>query len=407
MNLELLLSRTMLVERLMGVFVYVIVTLYGYSRIMHTESPKKLKGVFTAVWIALGIMAFFYIPGNAADLCEWRNIYDAYWDHRTFFEFLKGPVLDSSTPVSYIVIYLCQKTGLQGLLPCVVALVFFGFVFAIFKDCAKRCKLHDNTEKITKSLFKNNVNGRTNATYALALTLLCFMAAGEFLEVISGVRCLTALSIMAWCIYTEMVGERTLLKNFLIYGIACLVHLVAIPIFAVRLLYILVGQLGNKIPKAGNYITALVLSLVGVAVGGRFLIAAFEKGVSYLSNSWYSYTWEYLIGFMQLALILVTLIQYRKIKEEDGLGHLKALSLFNAFMCAVEIVFCFEYTIFHRFIMFSSIIIVPIMYTVLQYKLQKNDYRYVNFVRVLTLVMFFIACARGNLCGYKFFLLNY
>ena len=407
MNIELLLSRTMLIERLIGVFVYVIVSLYGYSRILHTDNPKKLKGIFTVIWIALGVMAFFYIPGDAADLCEWRKMYDLYWEHRSFSEFFKGTVLDSSTPVSYILIYLCQKTGLQGLLPCAVAFIFFAFVFAIFKDCAGRCKLEDNTVRISDSLIKSETNGRTNSTYALALTFLCFMAAGEFLEVISGVRCLMALSIMAWCIYSETVGERTLLKNIVLYGIACLMHLAAIPVFAVRIVYMLVGQFGNKVPKFGNYIVALLLGAVGLTVGGGYLTAALNKGISYISNNWYSYTWEYIIGAIQLVLIIYTLIQYRKIKDEDGLSHLKPLAQFNAIMCAVVVLFCFEYTIFHRYVMFTSMIIVPIMYAVLQYKLKNEDNRYVNFVRVLTLGMFFIACARGNLCGYKFFLLDF
>ena len=110
---------------------------------------------------------------------------------------------------------------------------------------------------------------------------------------------------------------------------------------------------------------------------------------------------------MQLALVLYTLLQYRKIKDEEGMQGLKPLAQFNAFMCVPEILFCFEYTIFHRFIMFSSIIIAPLMYAVLQYKLQKEDHRYVNFVRVLTLAILAVACVRGNLCGYKFFLLDF
>ncbi len=406
MNFELWLSRTMLIERLSGVFVYVLVTLYGYSRIMHTENPQKLRRIFACVLAAVGIMGFFYIPGDAADLCEWRNMYDSYWHNRTFFEFLKGPVLNSSTPISYILIYLCQKTTLQGMLPCVVALIFFGFVFAIFKDCAGRCKIENSAPKFSNSLIKSEINGRTDTAYALALTFLCFMAAGEFLEVISGVRCLTALSIVAYCIYTETVGDRSLLKNIVLYGIACLMHLAAIPIFGIRLAYLLFGQLGSKMPKIGSYITAIVLCAVGITVGGSYITAAFNKGVSYINNNWYSYTWEYIIGFIQLVLVVYTLVQYRKIKDEEVLSKLKPLAQFNTIMCVVEVLLCFEYTIFHRFIMFSSIIIIPVMYTVLQYKMQKKDYRYVTFVRVLTLAMFFIACARGNLCGYKFFLLD-
>ncbi len=405
MNLDLWLQRTMLIERLSGVLAYVIVIMCGYSRILHTADSKNLKRVFAGLCIALGVMGFLYVPGDAADLCEWQKMYERYWASYSLTEFIKGPMLDSKTPISYLLIYICESTGIHGILPGIVAIVFFGFVFSVFRKTALDCTLKTQPQDRGDSLFKAS-SRRTDTAFCLALTFLFFMSSGSFLEAISGVRCFTALAIIAWCIYGELVGEKTLIKNLFWYGVACLMHLAAIPVFVVRLLYLLVGQLGNKAPKVGNYITAVFISIAGLVFGSRFLMYAFDKGVSYLNNNFYTYTWEYIIGFIQLIIILVTLVKYRKLKDEEGMKKLRPMVQFNAFMCAIEICFCFEYTIFHRFILFSSIIILPVMYGVLQHHMQNKNYSYVNLVRVLSVVMLALACVRGNLCGYKFFELN-
>ncbi len=407
MNFDLWLQETMLPERLSGVLVYVLVILCGYNRILHTADSKKLKGVFTGLCIVLGIMGFIYVPGHAADLCEWQNMYEHYWAGYDLIGFIKGPMLDSKTPVSYLLIFICESTGIHGILPGVVALVFFGFVFSVFRKISADCTLKTQAQVAGNSLFKASAGQKSDTTFCLALTFFFFMSSGCFLEAISGVRCFTALAIMAWCIYGELVGEKTLVKNLLWYVIACLMHLATIPVFIVRILYVLVGQLGQRVPKISNYIVAVLTSIAGLAFGSRFLKYAVDKGVNYLSNDIYTYIWEYIIGFMQLIIILLALFCYRKIKDEEDLKHLRPIAQFNAFMCVIEVVFCFEYTIFHRFILFSSIIILPVMYAVLQHHMQKEDYRYVNLVRVLSVLMLALACVRGNLCGYKFFELSW
>lgn len=407
MTLELWLKDTMLIERLLGVFVYVAVTVIAYSQLRHTTDFRKRKAIFRRTFIALCVMAFLYVPGASADLCEWQKIFDKYWEHQGLFEFIKGTMLDSNTPLSYLVIYLCEKTGIDGVLPMVSCIVFFTFVFKIFLDTSVSCTLTpgEEEEQNKSSLFKN-AKQKNAATYSLALVFLFFMSSGCFLETISGVRCFVALSIVAWCIYSELVKDRKLLKNLIFYMIACTVHLAAIPVVAFRLVYLLIGQFGHKAPKIGTYAVTLFMCLGGVTVGRGLLFAAINKGNSYLTNDRYSYTWEYIIGFLELAVLIVALIRFRKIRNDEGVKNLNALAGFCTFMCTVVTCLCFEYSIFHRYVLFTMIIMIPVIYTVLQSCIKKGDYRFVNFVRIISILAFALACARGNLCGYKFFLLN-
>lgn len=408
MNIELWLQRTMVLERLSGVLLYVLVTFFAYSRIQHTSDSRKMKRIFNGLLVALCVMSFIYIPGQAADLCEWQNIYREYWVDLSVTEFIKGPMLRSNTPLSYLVIYLCEKTTLSGLLPMVSAFFFYKCIFSVMQSCFERNTLPVESKlQDSNSLFKTDFDRRTNATMALALTFLVFSASGVFLEVISGLRSLTAFAILAWCFYGEMVGERTFLKNLLIYCMACLIHLAVIPLLAFRILYLLVGQLGHKAPKLGSYAAAIALCVGGLVFGKDLIIAVLNKGDRYLSNEYYSYIWEYIIGFLQLLAMYITLFKYRKIKDEPEAAKLRPLAEFNALLCVAETCLCFEYTIFHRFVIFSSMLIIPVMYVVLQTEMRDNSKStYRRLIQIICAAMFLLACVRGNLCGYKFFLLS-
>ena len=126
-----LLGSTLLVERLCGVAVYCLALGYFCNKVAHSGDTRTIDRHLNSYLAVLGIMAFFYIPSPNADLYRWRLL-SAGWSEVPFSWVWNNLVLKRATPVGYLVIYICQITGIQGLLPMVCALGFYGKVFHIF-----------------------------------------------------------------------------------------------------------------------------------------------------------------------------------------------------------------------------------------------------------------------------------
>ena len=176
------LQSTMLIERLFGVGTYVLALGYFYNQIRCSKDFRKIEKYLNHYLIVLCTLAFFYVPGPSADLSRWRAMAEP-WEKADLMWFLENRVLVSTVPAGYLLVFLCQKTGINGILPMICAAGFFGNVFHMIKFESKR----------------ENVNSDS-----VAVTLLFVMSTGVFLEVISGVRCMLALSIVIRCAYDEM-----------------------------------------------------------------------------------------------------------------------------------------------------------------------------------------------------------
>lgn len=382
-NLLTWLKDTMLIERFSGVALYVAVTALAYLSLKNAKSDRKVHSILRMTLIALSVMAFFYIPTKHADLFRLREIM-SLWENTSFSEFFDTYLRHASTPASYLLMYLAEKTQIEGVLPAAVCAMFFTAVFSILR-----------TE------YKEN----EASSFAVSHVFLFFMASGGFLEVISGIRCFLSLSIVAWCVYKETACDRAFAKDILLYIIACTLHLAAIPVVGLRIAYLFVCDIKGRGIRIGNMIMALAFCTVALVFGKDYLLAATEKGSTYITQEIYGYTWEYLIGGICLAVIILTLVKYGKIRNNKKYSRLKSLSVFCALMATVEVCFCFEYSIFHRFVMFNTIIALPVISAVIDSEREKKQALYINSLRLLTYMIFAIACTRGNLCGYKFFIL--
>ena len=76
----------------------------------------------------------------------------------------------------------------------------------------------------------------------------------------------------------------------------------------------------------------------------------------------------------------------------------------NKLLLIIEIAFAYEYNIFHRLVLVSSLLIIPIIKLFNENKDQSN--KTLSNLKLAAVLIIMIACARGNLCGYKFFLLS-
>ncbi|MBQ6402964.1 MAG: EpsG family protein [Oscillospiraceae bacterium] len=378
------LQSTMLIERLVGVTVYALVLGYFYNKIRHAKSPQMISRYLNRYLIVLCIMAFFYIPGTSADLYRWRALAEP-WKNTSFSWFWTRRVILSPTPLGYLLIYICQMTGIDGLLPMVCALGYFGNLFHIFKCEAYR----DNFD------FDS-----------LAVTLLFVMSFGTFLEVISGIRCMLSFSIVLRCVYDEMYERKHFVRNIPLYIIAALLHNAAIPLIGVRLVCAVFEQKRNAVLTMLNILVAAATFFLAIRLGNDYIESAFAKADSYTSQNIYAYSWEYVIAAIGWLVLLPVLWRFRKWYPEAWAKEKNALR-YLLIVLAGDILFIGTYSVFHRYFAAALTVSVPLLTTFLNCERAKERFRARQTIVLFSLLILFLACARGNLCGYKFFQLHY
>ncbi len=375
-----MIDRTMLIERLLGVGAYAALVAVVYLLLSRVHGYRTVSRILNIALVVLCVMAFFFLPDESKDLYRLLEMGEV-WKDLSLDEFFPY-VMSATTPLSYFMIYICAKIGIAGLLPTISAFVFYTNVFFILKD------LYRNT----------NMSNRT-----LAINFLFFMSAGAFLEVISGVRCFMAMSIIARCIYSEMVRGKSVFRSIPLYVIACLLHLSCIPVVAIRVLFLLFLEKKRSILQMVlSGLAVLLVAFLALQFGRGLIDSMLTKADHYLSGEAYSYVWEYVIGVIQAALMAWVLHTTRHMREKE-LGLSNVTKFFQAFLL-INIVFCFEYNIFHRFLVVSAMLFMPIIASI-----QESDTPRFRAIRqrifLVSLAIFALACVRGNLCGYKFFLM--
>ena len=374
---------TMLIERLFGVGFYILALGYYYNKIQHARSANSISKYLNHYLILLAVMAFFYVPGESADLYRWRILAEP-WKHETFSWFWNNRVITKPTPVGFLYVYIFQMTGIDGLLPMVCSLGFFGNVFHIFK-----CEAH-----------RENCSSES-----VAATLLFFMSSGRFLEVISGVRCMLAFSIVARFMYDELYEKKSIIRSLPFYLLTVLLHSAAIPLVGIRLFCFIFEKKRSLISTFFNVIVVGAVCVVGIKVGEDYLDAGMEKANNYLSKSGYSYLWEYIIATLTLLIVVYLIVElYRRYpdiirKHKDSVRFLLILLL-------IQIVTIRSYSIYHRFMVVSTIMCIPAMLLFLNTEESRGRMKSKQNIILISLLILLVACVRGNLCGYKFFLLS-
>lgn len=376
-------TSTMLIERLIGVGVYALTLGYFYNKIQHAKSARSISRYLNLYLILLCIMAFFYIPGTSADLYRWRNL-ALPWENASFLWFWTYRVLPSRTPLGYLLIYACQMTKIEGLLPMVCALVFFGNIFHILKCEVRRGNISSDS---------------------VAVVLLFIMSSGVFLEVISSMRCMLSFVIVLRCVYDEMYKREGFIKHIPFYIIATLLHNAALPLIGCRLVCMLFEGGKSAILTIINIFTVLITFIAAIRFGDDFIDAAFSKASSYVTHDIYSYNWEYIIAGLGITIIIRVLWKYMKRYRDQWRREIVRLR-YLLLLVAGDLIFVGIYSIFHRYHTAVIIASIPALLTFLDREHRNGLIGSRKLIVQTSLVILLLACTRGNLCGYKFFLLN-
>lgn len=370
-----------LIERATSVFLYAIVIYCTYLYLRQSKSATKFCRVLNTCLVILTVMAFFYVPAESADLYKIRLRIQSMenWSAGYLRLFLRN----SSSPGAYLLYFVMSRIKINGLLPALACLVFFGNLFHILKR---------------ESILERS--GRAS----LALSFLYIMSQGLFLGVISGIRNAIAFSLVSRALYDDFaLGEKKII-NYMLCVIAVTFHMAAAPIVAVYLIFSIYDSWKNnrRIMVVVSFFVALLVFLWAFRSGSTLIDSITDKAESYTSGGKYSYGWEYLIVSIALLLLIIVLFKYRIYSKNSSL---RTTFLISSIMMVGVVLLFRNYTIFHRYGNFVMYLSLPITAEAIDSKIEQGDYRLYSLVKYGSLLVFALACVRGDLCGYKFFIL--
>ena len=372
-----------LFERLFALAIYVLILLIVCFFLSQRNS--NYKRIFFIYTLLLAIMGFFYVPYITSDLYRIYQILESFsrynWDKFVYYE-LDGDFLK----VDFIYYWLIAKTGEFRLLPAINAILCYSCIFYI----------------ISRTADKYNISRKN-----IALATFFFMSIGNYMFVITGIRCMLGISLMSFCFFRENVEKKFKWWHIPIYLFAVFVHHFVFVLMIGRLIVPILTRKMSVVKKFGYLIFLAILALLAITLFRSYIGEIINKGESYIEGNMYSYLWEYIVGGFCAIIMFFSLIEasHEKIVTTD-LYNWKTY-LIGCIVLAV--CFCFEFTIFHRLITYiAPIILLPILMVKLQYCEgigTKKSLTLKNSVLFLTVIMLLIVCARGTLCSLKFFVL--
>lgn len=367
-----------ILERFLGVFAYMSFMLLFVFFIYRSSNKNNVKKYLFVYLIVLFLLAFFYIPSESADLYRFFKAAEIYANMPS--DALLDLIINSGSPMNIVYFYLLGLTGIKGLIPAVTALVFYGCSF-----------------KILYSSFINFNFSNKN----LALSLLLFMVLGSFLLVISSIRCFVAFPIIALCCYNEMIEHKSVFLHLPFYFFAALMHPAAFVLVLIRFLLLPFNKEKKRIIIFRIAFLLIFLSIL-IRYGDQYINLILNKADTYIGGNVYSYIWEYIIGFIYIVFSTLCVLSYSKyIDKSIEVQNYKRFYLFINF---VILFFCFEYSIFTRFLVFSSILFLPLFTNILDELTKSNrESKIFTFIFIVVIVLLlFLVATRGNLSGYKF-----
>lgn len=369
-----------LIERVAGGALYIIILIVICNGIIVSKKSSTKRWLIVYALI-LGVLGFIYIPPDTADLTRLIGDYHA-WSRLSFDEML-ARCSSSSTPAQILYFWIIGQTGLDGALPGVTALFYHLLIFSCIWDYARR---EDVSQTCT------------------AITIAFVMSFGSFLQIISSIRSYLAFAIIVHCIYREIICSRALILSVPGYLIACLMHPAAIALTVTRFLALVFQKGGDVLKRAGIVAFVATGALLALYFGAPYLNSMFEKMTAYFSGEVYSYLWEYLIHGVLIVTIFGTLLagkDYLPKKESE-----RNLAVIASITAIIAIVFMpIEYSVFLRFSGFSACVSAPLVMKVLNRGSKRGEDNYRDWLLVAVSLMLLLACARGDLSGYKFMIL--
>lgn len=376
------LSQTFIIERLLGVFCYVLVIGATYNSIKNASTNYRFNRALNRCLIVLCIMAFFYVPAETSDLSRIWDIIRS-WRNEGVNSLGQGFLSNTKAPGAYFLFYFAAKDNFPKLLPTVACLLYFSSFFYILK-----------TEyKIGRASNK-----------ALAITYMFIMCQGLFLGVISGVRNGIAFALVLRAIYDNLCLKKKSLLSYVLCVIGASFHISTILIIGVYLIVSIFDawKNGGSLRRLTSTTIIGMIIVCGIIFQSSLLNKVLATARTYFYGDIYSYFWEYVIVIASFLVLCAILACYGKIKDDDRLSQLYCMC--NLFSLIVVIMLN-SYTMFHRYANFAMLISIPIFAHTVDCLIEQERFKMIHVIKITCCLILVLACVRGDLCGYKFFLL--
>lgn len=375
-----------LTERLVSLATYGI-ALFLACYLMGAVARKQYRAILFIYLIALSAFAFFYQPYVTADLYRLRE-YMEWWIHKPWSDIFSY-ALRNSAPTWVLYSYILRQLDNINWLQTVTCLWCFGNVFYI----------------VSHEIERNDIHGRNKG-----LMLFFVMAVGAlFLQAISGIRTMLGISIVAFCFYRETIEEKPLVPHLILYLFAALLHSASMILVISRFVFLVI-QYKETSKKLLMSLLVLLLGAFSVYYLRDYISGSFEYGQRYLLNkNEYTYFWEILIGlFETIQTVYVLRIFRRRFRYAEGIDGYNAIWKLCTIWTVISVIALpFSYSIFRRYTIFCTIIAIPLLGKLLEneQEINREKSNFIRLVWTLSLIIFAISGVRGDLCGYKFFVL--
>jgi len=211
-----------LYERLIGVFTFCFFLILFFLLIY--QKKIKVRTVLIFYLITLSILAFFYIPPETEDLYRIFQIVRNFEDDSIEKLFLQ--LKSTSYPIAMFFYYIVGKIGILGLIPSITVFITYGNIFNIVNNSVEKYELDEKKS---------------------AWLLMFAMSTGMFGYLVTNIRALLALSIIARCFFNEFIKDKKMMKNIIYYIIAFFIHPVSIFVIGFRMVYYFVLESKTKL----------------------------------------------------------------------------------------------------------------------------------------------------------------
>ncbi len=370
-----------LTERLVSLGLYALALLIACFMLNGIKRSQQ-NWIINAYLLILCVFAFAYKPYITADLYRLRQ-YILYWTGKTWSELIPY-ALRQTSPAWVIYSWLTYRIGDINWIQTIACAWTFGNLLYIVKHSIEH-----------EEILGSN-RGRL---------LFYIMAVGAiYLQAISGIRTMLGLSIVAFCLYREVIEEKKLIYHVPLYIVAGLMHISALPLVLARIVF-LIPQQKTTFRKAVFVIVSLFIGASALYFGRSYIISGFLTAISYLTNKHeYTYGWQIIIGIAELIRSSLLLWKIRKSQRFAESGGLRALWGFELLWVVVSTAALpISYTIFSRYAMFTSMLGIPLFAVLMNEHEPMADKRFTNKITWLSIFIFALSVVRGDLCGYKFF----
>ena len=386
MGIQLFLERTMVVERVCGVLVYCLVLSFICNGISISRPSSTRRWLIAYIGI-LSLMALLFVPPETADLTRLCKTMRDWSSHDVSWVIAQS--LESATPAVYWYFWLIGQLHFDALLPCITCAIFYSLLFSCYWDYARRA-----------SVSPRNV----------ALGIALVMSLGNFVGVISGIRYSLAAAFLIRAVYLELFAKKRLFFNAPYYVLAATFHSVGVALVLIRFLFFAIQRGNGRRSRFFRIILAVVLITLIVSIIPSIVIDMLKKAELYFLDNVYSDLFNGISLFVADVFILHSFFlakrETRESEFEDGATNVNWAG-FMALLGLISIVALpVEFSTFVRFGTISMMLVPIVAMNLLQRRPDFRNDGYRHLAWATTFILLLVACTRGALSSYKFFLIQ-